>query len=112
MNFYQAQDQARRKTWQLAAMFGAAVLTLVLLTNLLVAVLMGWSGPQRGVTTEQALAQVPADTWVWITFGVIGIVGTASLYKYLSLRGGGRAIAESLGGSLIHQSTQDHQQRR
>ena len=112
MNFYQAQDQARRKTWQLAAMFGAAVLTLVLLTNLLVAVLMGWSGPQRGVTTEQALAQVPADTWVWITFGVIGIVGTASLYKYLSLRGGGRAIAESLGGSLIHQSTQDQQQRR
>ena len=37
MNFFQAQDAARRKTWQLAALFGAAVVSLIVLTNLLVA---------------------------------------------------------------------------
>jgi hypothetical protein len=45
-------------------------------------------------------------------FGVIGIVALASGYKYLQVRGGGRAIAESLGGRLITQSTTDYRERR
>ncbi len=112
MNFYQAQDQARRKTWQLAAMFGAAVLTLIVLTNLLVAVAFGWGGQQVGMTFSQAIAEIPADSWIWISIGVVGVVGAASLYKYLSIQGGGRTIAEALGGHLIHQSTTDPLQRR
>ena len=112
MNFFQAQDNARRKTWQLALLFGAAVLTLVVLTNLLVALAFGWTGSQVGMTFDQALANMPADSWIWISIGVIGVVGVASLYKYLSIQAGGRTIAEALGGSLIHQNTQDRQQRR
>jgi len=112
VNFFQAQDKARRKTWQLAAMFGAAVLTLVVLTNILVALTFGVTGTQVGMTFEQTLANIPAQSWLYISVGVIGVIGTAILYKHLTISGGGRSIAEALGGSLIRQSTQNPQQRR
>ena len=38
MNFFQAQDDARRKTGQLVVLFGIAVVVLIALTNLLVAI--------------------------------------------------------------------------
>lgn len=112
MNFFQAQDNARRKTWQLGFLFTAALVTLVLLTNVLVAVALGFGGSQAGLTFPQTLAQIPVDSWLWISGGVLGIVGVATLYKYLSIQGGGRTIAESLGGNLIHQSAQDPKQRQ
>lgn len=93
-------------------MFGAAIVTLIILTNVLVAIAFGFTGTQAGMTFDQALAAMPADSWLWISIGVVGVVGTASVYKYLSLQAGGRTIAEALGGSLIHQNTQDPKQRR
>ena len=112
MNFFQAQDTARRKTWQLGLLFGAAVVTLVVLTNLLVAAAFGWFGSQQGLSVAESITQVPADSWLWVTAGVIGIVATASLYKFATLSGGGKTIAEALGGQLIRQSTTDPQQRQ
>ena len=112
MNFFQAQDSARRKTWQLAAMFIAAVVTLVLLTNVLVALSFGWGGMQTGMTLSQTVTSMPVDTWFWVSGGVIGIVAVASAYKYLSIQAGGRAIAESLGGTLIDHYTRDPLERR
>ncbi len=112
MNFFQAQDNARKKTWMLAMLFGAAVLTLLLLTNFFVALAFGWAGMQTGMTFSQTIAQVPIDSWIWISLGVLGVIGVASLYKFFSISGGGRTIAEALGGSLIHQNTRDPQQRQ
>ena len=112
MNFFQAQDTARRKTWQLGLLFGAAVVTLVVLTNLLVAAAFGWFGSQQGLSVAESITQVPTDSWLWVTAGVIGIVATASLYKFATLSGGGKTIAEALGGQLIRQSTTDPQQRQ
>ena len=71
MNFFQAQDTARRKTWQLALMFGAAVVTLIVLTNLLVAVVFGWTGTQAGMTFSESLARVPADSWLLISVAIV-----------------------------------------
>ena len=112
MNFFEAQDNARRKTWQLAALFVAAVLTLIILTNLLVILAVGWGGAQQGMNLSQSLAMVPIDGWLMVSGGVIGLVATASGYKYLSISAGGRAIAESLGGQLVRQSTTDLKQQR
>lgn len=93
-------------------MFSAAVVTLIILTNLLVALVLGWSGTQAGMTFAQTLENIPLDTWIWTSGGVIGLVGVASCYKYLAIQGGGRSIAEALGGHLISQSTANLEQRR
>ena len=115
MNFFQAQDQARRKTWQLALLFVVAVVVLIVLTNLLLLFAYLWtprSASIAPVSFSHAIQDIPWDTWVWVSIGVIGTVTTASVYKFLSIRGGGRTIAESLGGGLIHQNTSEPKQRR
>ena len=93
-------------------MFGAAVVTLIILTNLLVALVFGVSGTQTGMTFADSLANIPLDTWFLISGGVLGLVGVASLYKYLSIQGGGRSIAEALGGHPISHSTENFEQRQ
>ena len=93
-------------------MFGAAVVTLVVLTNLLVAVAFGWGDAQMGISFADSVSSIPPETWIMVSIGVVGLVAVASAYKYLTLRGGGRTIAEALGGHLIPQSTGDLAQRR
>ncbi len=108
MNFFEAQDNARRKTWQLVVLFGAAVVSLIVLTNLLVAAVTFFSSTTAYGGYEALsgrLAAMPAETWALISVLVIGVIGVASLYKYLALRGGGRAIAEMLGGQLLTRDT-------
>ncbi len=115
MNFFQAQDDARKKTVRLAILFIAAVASLILLTNLLVAVVYVWTNSYarpEAINIASLLGTLPAETWALITVGVIGVVGVASLYKYLVVRGGGRTIAESLGGRLLTYDTTEGNSRR
>jgi len=115
MNFFQAQDDARRKTFRLAMLFVAAVVSLILLTNLLVAAVYVWTSNYarpEPLNFTGLLSALPAETWVLITLGVLGVVGVASLYKYLVVRGGGRTIAESLGGRLLTYDTTEGNTRR
>ena len=115
MDFFQAQDIARRKTGRLTLLFIAAVISLVLLTNLLVAAVYLWSNNYAmpgTISIVELLRQLPTEYWLLISFGVVGVIATASLFKYMMVRGGGRSIAESLGGVLIPQSTTDTGERR
>jgi Zn-dependent protease with chaperone function len=116
VDFFKAQDAARRRTWQLGLLIGMAVLTLVVLTNLLVGFWFFVSGdsvsPTGGTSTSALLTAVPAETWVFITIGVLGIVGIATLYKYFRLRGGGRVVAESFGGRLLTREQADFKEVR
>ncbi|MEM1432518.1 MAG: M48 family metallopeptidase [Pseudomonadota bacterium] len=115
MDFYRAQDSARRMTSRLVVLFGAAVLTLVLLTNLLVGtalVLLQEPNSVGVANLETRLLSIPPLTWLWVTLGVVGTVGLACLFKFAQLSGGGRAVAEALGGHLVAPDTTDRQQRR
>ncbi len=115
MDFFSAQDAARRKTWQLAALFSAAVITLIVLTNLLLAFAALWIAPSTALSLANygALESIPWETWAMISAGVIGVVGCATVYKFLMVRGGGRTIAESLGGTrLTHATATDLQSKR
>ncbi|MCZ6887934.1 MAG: M48 family metallopeptidase [Gammaproteobacteria bacterium] len=113
MNFFSAQDAARKGTVRLVVLFTVAVIVLIVLTNLLIAAVVVWMGSSTTtMTTGQSLAVLPDNYWIWTAAGVVGVVALASLYKYLALRGGGRAVAESLGGILVHPSADDLKQRR
>ena len=119
MDFFQAQDDARRNTWRLALLFGAAVLTLIVLTNVLVAVVALWattpSTASLGLSADPVgyvLGATSWESWLFISLGVVGVVAAASLYKYVAVSGGGRTIAEALGGRPLQPSSSDLGERR
>ena len=96
-------------------LFGAAVISLIVLTNLLLAGVYVWTSnyamPQE-MNLLALMEQIPAENWFLISFGVIGVVAVASFYKYMMVRGGGRSIAEALGGyHLTHSSASGNQRR-
>ena len=113
MDFFQAQDTARRHTRRLVIFFSLAVISLIVITNLLVMVLFGFL--QTG--EEGPTLAVIIDQFDWEVFMVIGVfvslvIFGGSAYKTMALSGGGTAVAESLGGRLISQSTNDLHERK
>ena len=101
MNFFQAQEKAKRNTILLVVLFLCAVAMLVALTNVLLAVFLG-------STNEQGVAPSPLA----ISLLVLLIIGIAMAYKYLSLQGGGKNIAEMLGGTLITNDARSPQHKQ
>mgnify|MGYP003302608515 FL=1 len=101
MNFFQAQEKAKRNTALLVFLFICAVLILITLTNVLVNFLLA-------ANTDMGIALSPIE----ISLVVLGVITIAITYKYLSLKGGGRVIAEMLGGRLIPSDTQNRQHRQ
>lgn len=113
MNFFEAQDQARRNTALLVFLFAIAVIALIGLTNILAIVALEYY--QSG-TWPTTLTQIQASfSWnvaIAITLVITSFIGVGSLYKIASLGSGGRAVAETLGGRLISSNTQEPQHRK
>lgn len=122
MNFFNAQDSARKRTTVLVALFAAAVAILIVLTCLLFNVF--WFGMDGGATTmvdvenrHNAIpnALIAGMNWranAWIALGVITAVALASLFKFLALKAGGRAIADSMGARRISRDSRDPDERK
>lgn len=113
MDFFQAQDAARRSTTRLVIYFTLAVLSLIVITNLLIMVLFGFlkTGDQA-VTLSVIAAQFDWQVFLLIGACVSIVIFGGSAYKTMALSGGGTAVAESLGGRLISQSTTDLHERK
>ena len=122
MNFFQHQDDARKKTAQLIGLLIAAVTCLIIITAVFLAAFIYYF--QAHATSVDAVAAyntsfaqhlltvATSATMLWIVLGVCVVVAWGSLFKAAELKKGGAYIAESLGGRpLIHEST-DHDERR
>jgi Zn-dependent protease with chaperone function len=113
MNFFEAQDRARRSTLWLVLLFGLAVIGLILLTNLLVMFVITYQ--QTGLVTlgnRPGQPALPWDTFIPVALGVSVLVAGGSLFKLLQLAGGGRVVAETLGGQVIAQNSKDALHRK
>jgi Zn-dependent protease with chaperone function len=113
LNFFQAQDNARKNTFRLVLLFSLAVIGLILLTNLFLLIVYTFAKTNQLVFSPQTLY----DYYTWkeftlVSVGVCLFVLGGSLYKIQALSGGGPAIAQMLGGQLIPHSTRDRQQRQ
>ncbi|MFO7592458.1 MAG: M48 family metallopeptidase [Pseudomonadota bacterium] len=110
MDFFTEQDRARRSTKFLIALFVLAVAAIILGIYLLLVVLLGY-----GNSTHPS---EPIHLWnpeilLWTALGVGLVTGIGSLFKIASLsRGGGAAVALSLGGTPILRETTDPLERR
>jgi Zn-dependent protease with chaperone function len=113
MDFFQAQDSAQRNTTRLVIFFALAVLSLIVITNLLVMVLFGFVEPsEEGVTLNAMVSQFDWQVFLVVSAAVLMVIFGGSAYKTMALSGGGTAVAESLGGRLISQSTRDLHERK
>ena len=113
MNFFEAQDKARRNTLWLVLLFTLAVVGLIVLTNLFLLSMYLYYRTDEIVFSPETLYYFYSwETFATVAAGVVLLVLGGSLYKMLSLAGGGASIAEMLGGQLVSHATQDPLQRR
>ncbi|MHC5212867.1 MAG: M48 family metallopeptidase [Planctomycetota bacterium] len=99
MDFFESQDVARRRTGRLVVLFVLAVLAIMAMAYLVVAiVLVAQSTPEQGGFTSIWDPRI----LVFVGLGTLLVVGGGSLYKLNRLRGGGRVVAEQLGGTPLH----------
>ncbi|MBZ9611269.1 M48 family metallopeptidase [Rheinheimera maricola] len=110
-NFFAQQDLARRNTRILVTLFTLAVLLLLLLTNIVAVISLGFVDPAvlNGSWQWQSL---PWNLVALVSVIVIAAVGLAVLFKWQQLKAGGKVVAESLGGQRLTADSDDPLQRR
>ena len=112
MNFFESQDRVRKNTFQLVFLFTLAVVTLIIMTNLLVMVAFGYIDSEQLQTGGTLLQQIDWQTFLAVSAGVGVVVLVGSFYKIIALSAGGKTVAESLGGQLIPPNTDDPKHRK
>lgn len=122
MNFFEQQDRARRNTQRLILLMGLAVLSLITITALMFAGVFAYL--HGGSTTHLAADGQSFGFWrsilnalsweliAWISLMVCSVVFMGSFYKLMRLRGGGKAVAEAMGGQLINTHTSNAEEKR
>ena len=108
MNFIEDQEKARSRTGRLVLLFLLAVVGTV------VAVYFVAAGAVVALSQSE---ENPAGWWMPELLGVVGggtilVIVIGSLIKTAQLAAGGKAVAESLGGTLVHAEDRDPDLRR
>ncbi|CAN5701156.1 M48 family metallopeptidase [soil metagenome] len=101
MDFFEAQEAARKRTFLLVLLFGAAVIAIITVIYLVARVAFG---------TGTALIDPVLLLQVAVVVGIVIALGSA--IRTASLRSGGPAVAELLGGRRISTDTTDLEERR
>lgn len=98
LNFFERQRAARGTTLKLVVLFALAVLSIVVLVDLAVVV---------GTRGHGTVGWVIAATIITLAIMLGGTAG-----KLVALRGGGAAVAQSLGATAVDPATTDPRLRR
>ncbi len=88
MDFFEHQEEARRNTIRLVLLFVIAVVAVV---GAVIGLMALTAAPER----------LAGEDVVWIAGGTLTLIAIGSIYKIITLRSGGRVVAESLGATLL-----------
>jgi len=110
-NFFAQQDLARRNTRILVVLFSLAVLMLLLLTNIVALVSLGFIDPGF-FSAPRNWQSLPWHLVGGVSLVVLAAVGIAVLIKWQQLKAGGKVVAESLGGVRLSPDSKEPLQRR
>src|SRR5262249_33286226 len=97
-DFFQQQDSARRKTFQLVVYFVLAILILIALVY--------------GLLALEPVSWWQPELLLLAALGVGLVVGGASAFKVAQLASGGQAVALMMGGEEVPGTTTDARQKR
>lgn len=98
MDFFRAQDDARRRTRLLVGLFLLSLICLLAVANIILYLAFGQTPQQPGFYLATSAA-------------ILLIVLASSLFKSLSLRQGGEAVAQMLDARLLAQPSNVAEQR-
>ena len=104
-DFFERQDIARRNTGRLVFLFVLAVLAIMVSIYLLLVVTMGYLSrdPETGAIDWSLTGDLQLVGIAVV--GTLVVVGGGTLFKIAQLRGGGRVIADELGGRRLNPDT-------
>jgi Zn-dependent protease with chaperone function len=111
VDFYSRQAAARGQSRWLVFAFILALLAVALALDFVLFTFLAGRNSYYGLNAFQYAAANPGQV-VFCTLLVMGVLGIASLYKSMELRGGGGVVARSLGGVLVTADTTDLKRKR
>jgi Zn-dependent protease with chaperone function len=111
VDFYSRQAAARGQTRWLVFAFIVALLAVALALDFVLFTFLASRSHYYGLSALDYAHANPGQV-VLSTLLVMGVLGIASLYKSMELRGGGGVVARSLGGVLVSGDTADLKRRR
>ena len=119
MNFFEAQDNARRVTRWLIALFVVAVISLIGLTEILLISILyvarsDYTAAPGGALPDFLALASSIDISVHITIiaAIILVVAFGALSKFNQLRAGGQVVATLMDGRLVPGNSEDPAQQR
>lgn len=115
MDFFQAQERARRRTGLLLLLFIAGVAGMVIVLYGFLSILLGHGGDYPLPADVPVVAGFPLNTALLLdtTVGVLALVSVGTIYKALTLlSGSGQKIAAAMGGRLILPDSRVAEERR
>jgi len=111
VDFYSRQAAARGQSRWLVFSFIVALLAVALALDFVLFTFIASRNSYYGFNALGYAAANPGEV-VFCTLAVMGVLGIASLYKSMELRGGGGVVARSLGGVLVTADTTDFKLKR
>lgn len=113
MNFFDAQDQARRSTRRFVILYLLATLGIALTISLIIGFAYSFSGAYSNEDYAAHMARSPGVFGGAAVFTLL-VIGIATLVKTTQLRAGGGRVARDLGGTLVDENNMDllHQRLR
>ncbi|MDE2156233.1 MAG: M48 family metallopeptidase [Xanthomonadaceae bacterium] len=106
MDFFAQQARVRGSSRRLVVLFVLAVVAIVTAIDAVVWLVLGHH-PAPGESAPSDLPLLFASS-----LAVLGGIGLSSLFRIMSLAGGGKAVAESVGGVPVPVDTRDPQLRQ
>ena len=110
MDFFEHQEQARKKTHLLVFYFVLAVIGIVVAIYVLAMIVLFFTG--NDARTQPTIDLWKPDLFTYCAAGTLITVFLASSYKSMQLSGGGAVVARELGGRELDTSTTDFHERR
>lgn len=101
MDFFQSQDDARRRTRRLVVLFVLSVAAIIVLLYIAAGFATQWEG---GLLNWKLLGGIAAVS--------AGTIGLGSGFKIMQLSGGGAVLARELGGRAVDPDTRHPEERR
>jgi len=111
MDFYSRQAAARGQSRWLVFTFFLSLLAVALALDFVLFTFLAGRNSYYGFNAFDYVAANPGQA-LFCTLLIMGVLGIASLYKSMELRGGGGVVARSLGGVLVSHDTTDLKRKR